>query len=631
MKFAQPIWLLTTLVVVPVLVWVFYRFDRSRREMLKRFASEHLLSVLTASVSPLRRSLKRWLTIAGVGLCLLALAQPQFGFHWEEVRRNGIDILFAVDTSRSMLAQDVNPDRLTRARMAVMDLMAKLQGDRVGLIAFAGTSFLQCPLTMDYDAFRQSLDALDTHLIPKGGTNLASAIQEAEKAYGLGGMHHKILILLTDGEDLEASGITAARDAAQRGVKIFPVGVGITTGELIPIRNQAGGTEFLKDENGQAVKSCLDENTLRQIAGATGGLYQPLGQQGQGLEAIYEQGLAAIPKKELSSRTTQVYINRFQWPLALGILCFMIEWLLGERRTANRFQVSGFRFRVFKKAGVVSPAICLFFILYPLPVRASPQSAEKAYHDGKFSEATDQFKVAAEKNPKKAELQFNLGASAYKIGRYDDAAGAFQKALQSDQPALQQQTFYNLGNTQYRLGQKTEKETPQQTIQTWRQALQYYQHALQLKTDDADARFNYEFVKKKLEELQKQQPEEKKENPKDEQKQDDSKQNEPQESSEQKESAQDPKEAKNEQKQDGMNQEKNKEQQQKDQAASAAEKRRKDEEAGDKEPQPLPGQMNKEEARNLLDSLKADERKMPIVLDPTNKGVGVEDVPKRDW
>jgi len=624
MKFAQPIWLLMTLVVVPMLVWVFYHFDRSRREMLKRFASEHLLGVLTASVSPLRRSLKRWLTIAGVGLCFLALAQPQFGFHWEEVRRNGIDILFAVDTSRSMLAQDVNPDRLTRARMAVMDLMAKLQGDRVGLIAFAGTSFLQCPLTLDYDAFRQSLDALDTHLIPKGGTNLASAIQEAEKAYSLGGMHHKILILLTDGEDLEASGIAAARDAAQHGVKIFPVGVGTATGELIPIRNQAGGAEFLKDENGQAVKSRLDENTLRQIAGATGGLYQPLGQQGQGLEAIYEQGLAAIPKKALSSRMTQVYINRFQWPLALGILCLMIEWLLGERRTANKFQV-------FKKTAVVSPTICLLFILYPLPVRASPQSAEKAYHDGKFQEATDQFKVAVEKNPKKAKLQFNLGASAYKNGQYDDAAGAFQKALQTDQPALQQQTFYNLGNTQYRLGQKTEKETPQQTIHVWQQALQYYQHALQLETDDADARFNYEFVKKKLEELQKQQPEEKKEAPKDEQKQDDSKQNEPQESSGQKESAQDQKDAKNEQKQDGMNQEKTREQQEKDQAASAAEKRRKDEEDGDKEPQPLPGQMNKEEARNLLDSLKADERKMPIVLDPTNKGIGVEDTPKRDW
>ena len=198
----------------------------------------------------------------------------------------GIDILFAVDTSRSMLTQDVNPDRLTRARLAVADLLAKLEGDRVGLIAFAGSAFLQCPLTLDYDAFRQSLDALDTNVIPKSGTDIVSAISEAGAAFRTGAKNHKLLVLITDGEDLAGNAVSTAQTAEQE-VKIFTVGVGIHP-RIDPAQGRRR-TEFVKNENGQAAIA-PGRALLQKISG--------IAWRGEGLEAIYDHGLASIPKQE---------------------------------------------------------------------------------------------------------------------------------------------------------------------------------------------------------------------------------------------------------------------------------------------------------------------------------------------
>ena len=204
MTFAEPLWLLAGLLACGALVWLFARHDRRQRAALRTFASGHLLEQLTASFSRRRRNFKRVLFIAGVFCIFAALARPQWGFRWEETQRRGIDLLFAVDTSRSMLTQDVKPNRLTRAKLAVSDLVGKLDGDRVGLVAFAGSAFLQSPLTLDYDAFRQSVDALDVGVIPRGGTDVAAAIHEAEAAFGTSTNSQKILVLITDGEDLEA-------------------------------------------------------------------------------------------------------------------------------------------------------------------------------------------------------------------------------------------------------------------------------------------------------------------------------------------------------------------------------------------------------------------------------------------
>ena len=212
------------------LFWLYRRFDARQRAALAEFASSHLLDKLTASFSPGRRRVKRALFAAAIAFTCLALARPHLGYHWEEQKQRGIDILFAIDTSKSMLTQDVTPDRLTRAKLAITDLVRKLDGDRVGLIAFAGDAFLQAPLTLDYNAFQESLDAIDTSTIPRGGTDISSAIQEAQAALDSETKNRKILVLVTDGEDLEAKGIDAARAAAKDGLTIYTIGVGTPSG-----------------------------------------------------------------------------------------------------------------------------------------------------------------------------------------------------------------------------------------------------------------------------------------------------------------------------------------------------------------------------------------------------------------
>ena len=516
MKFAQPLWLLAGLVACAALVWRYRRFDARQRVELAKFASAGLIAQLTASVSPARRHIKRTLVIAGIACLALALARPLAGFRWEEARRKGLDLMFAVDTSKSMLAQDVKPDRLTRAKMAVEDLLAKMDGDRVGLVAFAGNAFLQCPLTLDYDAFRQSLDALDTKIIPRGGTDIASAIRETEAALEGNGNNERILVLLTDGEDLEGSALDAARAAARNGLKIFTVGVGSTSGELIPVESDSGETQFVKDSSGEFVKSRLDETMLRQIAEATGAMYQPLGQQAQGLETIYSQGLAKFTRHELASRMQKVYLERFQWPLALGLLCLGLEPLIGIRR----------RKTVKKSATAARPALAASWNRMARPaagavialiaaangVHASVTSAERAFQKGDYSRAEQEYRQAAAQHPDQPVLQFNHGAAAYKSGGFDQAAESFAKAMKTDDLTLQQDDYYNLGNTQYRLGQKTEKANAQETIKTWEQAIQSYEAALQLRPTDADAKCNHDLVKRKLEELKKQQKQKQQQN-----------------------------------------------------------------------------------------------------------------------
>ena len=686
MTFAEPFWLFAGLAACVALAWLYRRFDQRQRASLSTFASSHLLGQLTASFSTRRRTLKRVLYVAGVACVFVALARPQWGFRWEETRRKGIDILFAVDTSKSMLAQDVKPNRITRAKLAVSDLVGKLDGDRVGLIAFAGDAFLQSPLTLDYDAFRQSLDALDVGVIPRGGTDVASAIQEAQAAFGTSTKNQKILVLITDGEDLEAKGIDAAKAAAKDGLKVYTIGVGSTTGELIPVPDDHGGTGFLKDEAGSYVKSHLDESTLKQIAEATGALYAPLGQQGQGLDTVYQHALAPLPKQALMSRMQKVMIERFQWPLGLGIALLLSEMFIGTRKgrfgrrkfaplPASRPRVKVRRAPRLEPTAVALLALCVA----GASANASPQSAESAYKKGDYTAAENQYQQAAAKDPQTAALQFNLGTAAYKNGQYDKALPAFQKTLETDQLPLQQQAYYNIGNTQYRVGAKTEKSQPQETIKTWQGAVASYDAALKLNANDPDAKFNRDFVQKKLDELQKQQQQKDQQQKQDQQKNKDQQnkdqsskdqQNKDQQSKDQKDqsSGTQPKDQdKGKQDQPPQPDKKDANGQPKDQDKQPGNEPPKDPQNGqDKQPAQLakndqkppptpgsaqpspspqpgqeqqpqpeaqgqPGEMTPQEAKALLNSLKKDEHALPVAPDTRTAGQPQPDQPRKDW
>jgi Ca-activated chloride channel homolog len=516
-RFDHPAWLAAGAVACLALLGLWRIYDARQHAALARFVSAHLRVKLTQSVSIGRRRLQRLLLLLSVALMFVALAGPLLGYRWELIQRRGIDIVFAIDTSRSMSTPDVRPDRLTRAKLAIDDFTNALDGDAVGLVAFAGNAFVVCPITLDYGAFHESLSAVDTSTIPRGGTNTASAIRESQNALRRRPGGDKIMILVTDGEDLEGDALVAAQNAAhQDGMKIFTIGVGTAQGDLIPLSaNQNSG--FVKDDAGAYVKSRLDEPALKAIAAATGGLYAPLGAQGEGLAYIYRTALAPMLKHDLASRRQKVYTQRFQWPLAASLALLLASLLIGTRRRVRAparapERTSGSAAGSSSLDAAAVSLIVAALMLIPVPtVRASTSSAEAAYKKGDFAAAAKEYAAEAARDPKKPVLEFNAGAAAYRAGQFPQAAKAFQESISrapsgdARRLAEQQDAYYNLGNTLYRSGQATEAGSPQQTIETWTQAVKAYDTALQLRANDADSKFNRDFVQRKIDELKQKQ------------------------------------------------------------------------------------------------------------------------------
>ncbi|HEX4348993.1 MAG TPA: VWA domain-containing protein, partial [Verrucomicrobiae bacterium] len=231
-EYSQVLWLLA--VIPPVLVLFFWWGNRVRQKLLTQFVDARLLASLTVGISPGRRKIRFVLVIVAVALLIVTIARPQHGFDLEEIEQRGLDVVVAVDTSKSMLATDIAPNRLGRAKLAALELMQRATTDRLGLVAFAGDAFLECPLTIDNTAFQQSVQALDVNSIPQGGTALAAAINTALTAFKEGD-HYKALVLMTDGEDNDEGALEAAQNAAKEGLKIFTVGIGSAEGTLVTI------------------------------------------------------------------------------------------------------------------------------------------------------------------------------------------------------------------------------------------------------------------------------------------------------------------------------------------------------------------------------------------------------------
>lgn len=311
-----------------------FLFWRRHKKILVRekFVEKKLLPEIAASLESCREVQKIILLILAGGFCVLALMRPQWGFEWQEIKRQGLDILVAIDTSKSMLTDDVKPNRLERSKLAVKDLVKKLHGDRIGLIAFSGSGFLVCPLTVDYNGFLLTLDDVSTDTIPQGGTCLASAVREAIKSYKDAPGKYKAMIIITDGEDLEGGVEKVAKEALGEGVKIFCIGIGTKKGELIRVKNRLGEHEFLKDKSGNFVKSRLNEKLLEEIAIITGGAYIHASGARFGLDLIYDQRLSKMEKHEIETKMEKRYYERFQIPLAIAFVLLCWETLLAVRK-----------------------------------------------------------------------------------------------------------------------------------------------------------------------------------------------------------------------------------------------------------------------------------------------------------
>ena len=632
--FAEPFWLLAGAIVLVLLVIFFKTMQRRRQQELARFASSHLLGKLCASVSGRRRAIKKTVLLFAIACCFVALARPQYGVKWVEVKRKGIDILFAIDTSKSMLAEDVRPNRLQRAKYGVLDFIGQLEGDRVGLMPFAGSAFLMCPMTIDYSAFESSLQALDTAIIPKGGTDLAAVIAEAEVVLP-NEANHKILVLITDGENLEGDVMLAAKHAAEKGMTIYTVGVGTSEGELIPLTRN-GKTGFVKDASGKFITSQLDKKSLTEIAKVTGGLYVPLGTSGEGLQTIYQQKLSLIPKEELAEKRHKVPLERFIWPLGGAIVLLIVEFLIGGRKSKRSLRIPFVKTAGRRKKKAM--AVALFCCLLPISNFARASAGEDAYHAADFLTASAFYSEQLELTPNDARLHYNYGTAAYKNNLFEDAAQSFSEALKSDDLRLQELAYYNLGNALFQRGKESLQTDKQHTIDLWQQAMDSFDGALQLDSVNDDANFNLALVKKKLEKLKQEQKEEEKQKKKeqDEKEQDkagdqqqDQQSKEPSEQQKNGEQEDQESQESSEQKEDEAEPQGNTEE---DAAKAAAEKQAQQDQQAQKldEERRQQGKMTTDEAEQLLDSLKDEEGELNFVP-VAPMGSRDSQQPTKDW
>ncbi len=625
-------WLL--LVTFPLLTWFLWWAWRRKQMLIAQFVQSRLQAQLTVGLSPVRQKIRLVLVVVAVTCVLLALARPQWGFEWESAKQRGLDIVVAIDTSRSMLAEDVRPNRLTRAKLAALDLMKLARSDRLALVPFAGTAFLQCPLTLDEQAFRQSVEALEVGIIPQGGTALTEAIETALAAYKEEGDNYKILVLFTDGEDHDSGAVEAAEKAAKAGLKVFTVGVGTPAGELLRATDESGAASYVKDDQGNVVKSRLDETLLQNIASATGGFYLPL-RGANAMETLYDRGLAPLPKSEISSRLIRRYHERFQWPLALAIAALLAEMLLPERRPVSGTEAaviaanSELRKAVATLAALGVIVSCAAASTATMPQKDDPQHrpslTERINREKRLKQIrkqTAEYEERLKKDPNDPRLHYNRGTVAYETEDYDIAAKDLQLALSAPDLKLQQRAYYNLGNTLYRIGEKEPEASPK--IEKWEAAVQNYDGAVGLDPQDADAKYNLDFVKKKLEELKKQQEKQKDQNQdkQDKDKQDQKQQSDPSKQPQKQDPKQQPskpqskpqdKPSENQQ----ANADKQKQQEKQNESPGNGQKGDKgDEKAGgqaESNGEPLPGQMTIQEAKQLLDSQKGEERAMIFV------------------
>ncbi len=335
MYFAQLNMLVWMWVVIGLAVFLFWA-NKHHKKAIERFTQQQLIKDIAFSFDLKKVAYKNILLVAVAIFSVLALIRPQWGFQWQEVKRQGIDILVVIDTSKSMLTQDVKPNRLEHTKFAVQDLLKKLKGDRIGLIAFSGESFVVCPLTVDYGGFQVSLKDLNIDTVPRGGTNVARAIAEAIKDYDKTSSEHKAIIIITDGDDLEGDPIAEAKKARKKGIKIYCVGIGSAEGELIQMKNGRGELVFLKDSDGNFVKSRLNEGLLKQVALITGGIYVKASGSRFGLDLIYERELSKLEKREIEAKMEKKYFERFQLPLGFAILLLVIETCITRRKKQQK-------------------------------------------------------------------------------------------------------------------------------------------------------------------------------------------------------------------------------------------------------------------------------------------------------
>lgn len=560
MSFSQPLIFYFVLLILPLLLgggllWLAWQ----RKRDVSRLGEPQLVAKLFSHLSPRRRGLQLAGLAAGLWLAAFALSGPQLGVKLTEVRRQGRDVLIAVDVSRSMLAEDVQPSRLSRAKQELAALVDTLSGDRVGVLAFAGAAQVVCPLTTDYAAAKMYLNTLEPGLIHRPGTAIGAALRAGAALFPPESAGYRVLVLLTDGEDHEAQLDAAAAEAKAQGVRILAIGVGAAGGEPIPLRGQDGQISgYVKDAKGETVISKLDEAGLRRIAAATNGAYLPAPQGSLSAGQVADL-IGQMQKRELSAGQYGAREDRYQYALAPAFLLLLFALWLPLRRKAWLLLIP-------------------LLLLSPVAGHASTaddvNAGNRQYQKGKFENALKQYEEAKIKSPQNPVVDYNMGNAYQALQKWEDSQKAYQRSQNTKDRGLKSQAWYNLGNAFFRQ-------------QNYPAAAQAYREALKWKPRDADTIYNLAQTLQIMKQPKSQQQQKQQQKQQQQQSQADQKPNPDQKgnASAKPEGQDDRGEAK---------------------AGENQEQQTPDEETPQR--QLKPGEMSKEDAENLLDAVREEEQ-----------------------
>ncbi|MCD4744198.1 MAG: VWA domain-containing protein [Desulfobacteraceae bacterium] len=485
MKFAYPDMLFLLWIVAIAAGLIAYGIKKQKK-ILSKFASRASLNSIAPKISFTRKWIKGALLIFGLLFLVISISGPLLGYKWEKIEQKGVDIMIALDCSRSMLCQDIKPSRLKRAKREIVDLLRIMESDRAGLVAFAGKAILQCPLTLDHNAFNIFLDVLEPDYLPVGGTDIGGAIETCLKSFETEIDSNKAIILITDGENTSEDSVKeAAKKAAQAGVKIFCIGIGAENGAPIPDKN--GG--FKKDSKKNMIISKIDEKGLKKLAAIGSGRYVRSVTGDMDLNAIYSKGIRQdMEKKIIKSFKRKVFENRYQWFLLPCIILLFLEIAFSDKKKISTLPII---LAVIFTFSICNAPICHAGIGAKIRIGSDVEEGIKAFEKQNFKQAEKNFIDAQLKDPDTSQHYYNIGTAAYKNQDYDSALRNFLKALESKDPDLKHKALYNIGNTKYRQGNLEE------SIKDFKKVIQDY-------PDDTLAQENLEFVKKKIQE-QKQQ------------------------------------------------------------------------------------------------------------------------------
>ncbi|SKA98285.1 Ca-activated chloride channel family protein [Prosthecobacter debontii] len=508
MTFASP-HLLYLLLALPILIGLRWWSGQRAQSIVSGMTAPRLREQLVTRLP----SGQAWgifvLQLLALTCFIITIAQPRWGEDKTVQMESGRNVIIAIDTSRSMLSNDITPDRLTRARLAAQDLLATLTSDRVGLIAFAGNAYLQAPLTTDHEAVIEAIQSLDFTSVPRGGSDLGKALKLAMETFEKSPARNHGLILFSDGGEPNEQIRELAQQATKKNILVLTVGVGTDAGSLIPDPDPERQGDYIRDRQGNVVKTKLESTVLQEIATTTRGRYLKLGSQPLAASVVREL-LSALQAQTNEAKQLVKPIERFQWPLSMGVLLLMTAWFIRSSPRARR----------------MAPALALLSLGLSEPnasaagfdwnhkiasifssQEADPEKAEEALKNGNHKLAADLFGKLLDDHPAdtvRYRYAQALGYSSHQIKDYDRSVGAFSDALESPEAEVQEQAHQGLAHSLYDQGDRVLAKQPKFTLKAWRDSVKHFDAALKLDPENKELEENRDFVKKRLEELQKQ-------------------------------------------------------------------------------------------------------------------------------